>query len=79
MYSGHCLGNRRGQKMFVNLWVTTNCNFSCKYCYEGVEKKNYILDKKTVDNLVHHIQQAICIGEEIIIEFSIDRIHHKKD
>ena len=55
--------------MFVNLWVTTNCNFSCKYCYEGVEKKNYILDKKTVDNLVHHIQQAICIGEEIIIEF----------
>ena len=69
MYSGHCLGNRRGQKMFVNLWVTTNCNFSCKYCYEGVEKKNYILDKKTVDNLVHHIQQAICIGEEIIIEF----------
>ena len=69
MYSGHCLGDRRGQKMFVNLWVTTNCNFSCKYCYEGVEKKNYILDKKTVDNLVHHIQQAICIGEEIIIEF----------
>lgn len=69
MYSGHCLGNRRGEEMFVNLWVTTNCNFSCKYCYEGVEKKNYILDKKTVDNLVHHIQQAICIGEEIIIEF----------
>ena len=55
--------------MFVNLWVTTNCNFSCKYCYEGENKKNDILQKETVDNLILHIKNELSENEDIIVEF----------
>lgn len=56
--------------MFVNLWVTTICNFSCKYCYEGENKKSLILDELTVDNLINHIKKELeDSNEEIIIEF----------
>lgn len=56
--------------MFVNLWVITNCNFSCKYCYEGEKKPSLILDEFTVDNLINYIGKEIIDGdEEIIVEF----------
>lgn len=56
--------------MFVNLWVTTSCNFSCKYCYEGEKKKSFDLSKPTLNNLITHIIQEIKdVDEEIIIEF----------
>lgn len=55
--------------MFVNLWVTTNCNFSCRYCYEGENKENHILQKETVDNLISHIKNELCENEDIIVEF----------
>ena len=28
------------------IWVTTDCNMKCKYCYEGQNKKHLKLDKK---------------------------------
>lgn len=56
--------------MFVNLWVTTSCNFSCRYCYEGSDKKALFLEEITVNNLINHIKSEVKDeNEEIIIEF----------
>lgn len=55
--------------MFINLWVTTNCNFSCKYCYEGQDKPSLFLSESTVNNLIEYIKNEISEKEEIVIEF----------
>lgn len=35
--------------MSFTLWVTTNCNLNCKYCYEGEYKLNKSMTKEMVD------------------------------
>lgn len=38
--------------MSFTLWVTTNCNLNCKYCYEGEEKLNKSMNKEMIDRSI---------------------------
>ena len=37
------------------IWVTTKCNMSCIYCYEGKEKENLVLSKEKADQIINYI------------------------
>lgn len=37
--------------MSFTLWVTSDCNLKCKYCYEG-EKNTIKMNKKIVDDAI---------------------------
>lgn len=37
------------------VWLTTDCNLACKYCYEGLEKQNLYLS----EHMAHEILQYI--------------------
>lgn len=41
--------------MAVTFWVTSDCNLSCKYCYEGEEKKKLYMSKEVVDKSIDYI------------------------
>lgn len=52
------------------IWVTTDCNMKCSYCYEGNEKENSLLRIGMADKIISFIAEKI--GEStdmIIIEF----------
>lgn len=34
--------------MECTLYLTEGCNLQCRYCYEGNQKKNRMMDKETV-------------------------------
>lgn len=54
---------------FLNLWVTTACNFRCRYCYE---KENTIISElslDTVDDIILFIKQGIHECQTLIINF----------
>lgn len=38
--------------MSFTLWITTNCNLNCKYCYEGENKLNKSMDKDIIDRSI---------------------------
>ncbi|CEN23627.1 radical SAM/SPASM domain-containing protein [Paraclostridium sordellii] len=38
--------------MATTLWVTTNCNLNCKYCYEGDDKLNKVMSKETIERAI---------------------------
>ncbi|WP_148552106.1 radical SAM/SPASM domain-containing protein [Paraclostridium bifermentans] len=40
--------------MDVSLWVTTDCNLSCKYCYEGLEKEKQYMTKEVIENSINY-------------------------
>ena len=35
--------------LFCNIWVTSFCNFSCKYCYESVDKPEAYMNHETAE------------------------------
>lgn len=37
------------------IWLTTDCNLRCKYCYEGVEKKSIVMDQDLATKIVDFI------------------------
>ena len=39
----------------INLWVTSECNFNCAYCYEGDKKSCFYLDEECADKVVDFI------------------------
>lgn len=39
------------------IWVTTECNLQCKYCYEGQEKPKLHLDKSKCDEILEFIKK----------------------
>lgn len=41
--------------MTATFWVTSDCNLSCKYCYEGDNKSKLNMDKETVDKSIEFI------------------------
>lgn len=52
------------------IWVITDCNMKCSYCYEGNEKENSLLTAGMADKIISFITEKI--GEStdtIIIEF----------
>lgn len=40
--------------MDVSFWVTSDCNLSCKYCYEGKEKKQIYMSRDIVDKSIEY-------------------------
>lgn len=40
--------------MDVSLWVTSDCNLNCKYCYEGLEKEKQYMSKDIVDKSIDY-------------------------
>lgn len=52
------------------IWVTTNCNMKCSYCYEGNEKENSLLRADMADKIISFITQKIGKSSDTtIIEF----------
>lgn len=41
------------------IWVTTSCNLQCKYCYEGHNKPDMILDKEKADDILRFIEKDL--------------------
>lgn len=55
---------------FVNLFVTDQCNFKCRYCYEKNEKKNKeSMDQKTADNVINFIKSTIKPWQQLTVTF----------
>lgn len=40
--------------MDISLWVTSDCNLNCKYCYEGLEKKKQYMTRDVVDKSIDY-------------------------
>lgn len=57
--------------MLVGLWVTTNCNLKCKYCYEGNDKKKKNMDIATAKQAIAYIlsQYSKLKASKLIIQF----------
>lgn len=41
--------------MYVTLWVTTDCNLNCRYCYEGINKANKTVNRNIIDQSIEFI------------------------
>ena len=41
--------------MTYTIWVTTNCNLNCKYCYEGSDKPSLNLSEETANEIIKYI------------------------
>lgn len=57
--------------MLIGLWTTTSCNLRCKYCYEGTEKKNSMMNLSTADLAVQFIikQYEEKKPEKVVVQF----------
>lgn len=54
--------------MTTTLWVTTNCNLNCKYCYEGEDKLNKVMSKEIIDKSIDFtLNNSKSYEERIII------------
>ncbi|WMM26569.1 radical SAM protein [Tissierella sp. MB52-C2] len=43
--------------MLVTLWITTQCNMKCRYCYEGNDKTNKMMSIETADKSIQYIMK----------------------
>lgn len=50
------------QRIHINLWVTRECNFACKYCYEDGIKEAAFLTESKADQIIEFIEK-LCIQE----------------
>ena len=55
--------------MHLVIWVTSACNLACKYCYEGDEKTNQMMDRSTADRILNYIDENAEENEEIRMVF----------
>lgn len=52
------------------IWLTTDCNLRCRYCYEGVEKKAIIMEQDLAVQVVDFICETFDDkNEELCIDF----------
>lgn len=53
------------------IWVTTNCNMNCTYCYEGNNKENLNISEKTMEDTILFIDNYMSLNhdEDMIIDF----------
>lgn len=42
--------------MLYTIWLTTQCNLQCLYCYEGENKRHFTLSKETADSVFNYIK-----------------------
>lgn len=53
-----------------SIWVTTDCNLACSYCYEGHDKKKLYIDHNLADRIIDFIASEESYNkEEIAIDF----------
>ncbi|ODM27227.1 radical SAM protein [Acetivibrio mesophilus] len=52
-----------------NIWVTRRCNLRCKYCYEGIEKRNLDFSKENIGKLIDFIRCSSINEPELTINF----------
>lgn len=45
--------------LFCNIWVTSFCNFSCKYCYESVDKPEAYMNHETAAQTMQFMENMI--------------------
>lgn len=45
--------------MLFNVWVTTNCNLCCTYCYEGAHRQGRNMDHETAERILEYISKRI--------------------
>lgn len=53
------------------IWVTTNCNMNCTYCYEGENKKDSNISNETLEQTLSFIKRYMLSfkDEKIIVDF----------
>lgn len=52
-------------EMECTLYLAEGCNLQCKYCYEGIHKKNGMMDNKTVERALEFIVENTLDDEKI--------------
>lgn len=52
--------------LMFNVWVTLDCNFNCKYCYEQGEKKNVCVNDELAAQIVRFIVKT-CEEKDISV------------
>lgn len=57
------------KSLFINVWITFSCNFSCRYCYVRPYYENLDMTKDVADKLIEFIQSNIKEDQELIINF----------
>lgn len=68
--------------MNAAIWVTSACNLSCRYCYEGINKLNDFMAEdvadRTVDFIIEHMKTirdnvliVVFHGGEPLLSFNI--------
>lgn len=57
--------------MLAAIWVTTQCNMQCKYCYEGPEKPQKAMTRETADKAIAYIKRHFDALEDsfLIVNF----------
>lgn len=63
--------NLGGIDMNYAIWVTTSCNLQCKYCYEGDNKPNLMMNREKADDILRYIEKDLDGNEDsdLIIDF----------
>lgn len=51
--------------MECTIYLAEGCNLQCRYCYEGNQKKNGMMNKETVEHTLEYITQNVCLNEKI--------------
>lgn len=75
--------------MSIAFWITEDCNLTCEYCYESVDKKEAYMSKDTIDRSIKFIENELYDGMKILIhggepflafknlEYLVDKINFK--
>ncbi len=53
----------------INIWVTTNCNLNCKYCYEHGNKKGTSISSNDIPLIIEFVFSFLNNESEIAINF----------
>ena len=58
-------------KMKYSIWVTTDCNLRCLYCYEGQEKQHLSISRQVSDDILRFMQRDLIEdnNKELLIDF----------
>ena len=51
--------------MECTLYLAEGCNMHCRYCYEGKQKKNGLMDKGTVEHVLEYLVENALENEKI--------------
>lgn len=51
--------------MECTLYLAEGCNLQCRYCYEGSQKKNGMMDKETIEQVLNYLVENAWDNEKI--------------